>query len=107
MIGETDLSILLKEMRPKLSKSAYIFCSLSPEAFSHLSVSPLMVFHEKEGLTVVVTQEQAREHGLPFDETWAWIELTVHSSLSAVGLIAAVSRKLAHAGIGLNVLSAF
>lgn len=107
MTGEKDLQILLSSMQPELHASEYVFCSLEPRAFSRLSISPLLVFREAEGVTLVLTVAQALEHDLPFEATWAWIELTVHSSLSAVGFLAAISRTLAQAGISLNVVSAY
>ena len=45
------------------------------------------------------------ELGLPVVFTAAWITLTVHSDLSAVGLTAAFSQALARAGISCNVVA--
>jgi uncharacterized protein len=39
--------------------------------------------------------------------TYAWITLTVHSSLEAVGLTAAVSKALTEENISCNVVAAF
>jgi uncharacterized protein len=54
---------------------------------------------------VVVARERADELGLSYDFAAAWITLRVHSALDAVGLTAAVSRALAHAGLSCNVLA--
>ncbi len=63
--------------------------------------------HEDEGITYVVTVEQAEEAGALVVFEAAWLTLTVHSSLAAVGLTAAVSRSLADAGIPCNVLAGY
>ena len=107
MSGETNLNFLLKNMRPELNDSRYVLCSIEANLATKFPFSPLLAFQEKEGLTVIVTLEQALEYDLSFDAAWAWIELEVHSSLSAVGFIAAISSKLAQAGISLNVVSAY
>jgi uncharacterized protein len=106
MEGESDLKVLLAAMQPELNGSEYIYCSLSPEAYATLPFSPLFTFQEKEGVSFIAAREQALENGLPFEMTWAWIELRVHSSLNAVGFIAAISGRLAQAGISLNLVSA-
>ncbi len=62
---------------------------------------------EDEGLTAVVEVEAARRRGWTVDFEAAWLTLTVHSSLEAVGLTAAVSTALATEGIACNVLAAF
>jgi hypothetical protein len=58
-------------------------------------------------MTVIITEAQARRAGLAYDSTWACISLSVHSSLSAVGLLAAISTRLAQAGISVNAVSAY
>jgi hypothetical protein len=107
MIGETNLNTLLAGMQPVLNEYPYVFCTVSQEIYATLPVVPLLMFKEREGVTVILTQSQAKRSGLPFAETWAWIELHVHSSLSAVGFIAAVSSRLAQAGISVNLVSAY
>jgi hypothetical protein len=105
--GETDLPALLASMQPVMHTEPCAFCSVSREAYAGLSLEPIGVFQEQEGLTLILTQAQASQLGLPFDGTWAWITLTVHSSLSAVGFLAAITTRLAGEGISVNPVSAF
>jgi hypothetical protein len=49
---------------------------------------------------------RAEAAGLSYSFVAAWITLTVHSSLEAVGLTAAVSQALAQAGISCNIVAA-
>lgn len=62
---------------------------------------------EAEGLTVVLRRGEADRLGLSYDFVAAWITLQIHSALEAVGLTAAVSAALTHAGISCNVLAGF
>ncbi|KVC56454.1 ACT domain-containing protein [Burkholderia stagnalis] len=102
---ETDLAILLRTMQPELHPGAYAFVSLPHDA--HVSLSEtIATFHEAEGLTVVVSEETAARHGWPVLFRAAWITLTVHSDLQAVGLTAAFARALGAAGISCNVMAA-
>lgn len=107
MKGETDPAVLLAAMRPILHDEVYVFCSVDQKTCAGISIIPLGIFQEQEGATIIATRQQAEACGLPTDTAWAHIELTVHSSLSAVGLIAAVSSRLARAGISVNVVSAY
>lgn len=107
MKAETDLKTLLSGMRPALDDNQYIICSLSLEIYSKLTFTPLLSFQEHEGVTVIATLQQAVANELPTDLTWAYICLTIHSSLNAVGFIAAISSQLAKAGISLNVVSGY
>ena len=107
MTGETELKKLIAEMRPTLGESAYVFCSVKPEDASRLPFAPLGAFREQEGVTLIITERQARDSNLPFESTWACITLTVQSSLLAVGFLAAVLTRLAQAGISVNPVSAY
>ena len=107
MEGVTDLRTLKATMQPVLLEGAYVFCSVSQEAYDSLSLRPLGTFREQEGITLIITEEQARGAGLPFDSSWACISLTVHSALTAVGFLAAITARLAEAGISVNAVSAY
>jgi hypothetical protein len=107
MKGETDLTTLLASMRPVLHAEACVFCSVSREAYAGLTVEPIGIFHEQEGITLILTQHQAGDPDLHFEGIWAWITLTVHSSLSAVGFLAVITTRLTQAGISVNPVSAY
>ena len=107
MLGETNLDKLLESMSPALIPGEYVFCTVKGEYSDFQALSPLATFHESEGLTLVVTKEAAVAHQLSFESVFKGITLTVHSSLDAVGLTAAVSTKLAGKGISANVIAAY
>ena len=65
------------------------------------------VFLEREGTTVVVRHEEAEAAPLPYQFASRLITLTVHSSLEAVGFLAAIAGRLAQADISMNAVSAF
>jgi len=100
---ERDLALLLGGLRPELRDGEWVFVTAGrpPDG-----VEPLASFAEDEGLSLVVRREQADAAGLPYDGVLAWIALTVHSALDAVGLTAAVAGQLAAAGISCNVIAA-
>ncbi len=104
--GETDLQILLKTMRPQLNEGEFVFCTLpSLEGFDLAEL--LFFFKESESITVVLKKEVADKLGLPYNFVAAWITLTVHSALEAIGLTAAFSNALAKHGISCNVVAAY
>jgi hypothetical protein len=107
MSGETNLRKLLASMSPALMSDEYVFCCVQGEYRDFDKLSPLASFYEVEGLTLVVTKEAAIANQLPFESVFRGITLTIHSSLDAVGLTAAVSTKLAEKGISANVIAAY
>ena len=58
-------------------------------------------------MTVILPKLTAEEASLPYSTVCAWITLTIHSSLEAVGLTAAVSKALTEANISCNVVAAY
>ncbi|WP_417671477.1 ACT domain-containing protein [Roseibium sp.] len=108
MSGETDLQTLIAHMRPVLDPEPYVFCTFAERSLEELvSCDPLALIAEPEGTTAILSADMARQHGLPAKDPFQRISLTVHSSLEAVGLTAAVSTALAEAGIPANVVAAF
>jgi hypothetical protein len=106
MIGETDIRILLKNMTPVLNDGEYVFCTTNePGKLNQDDIIGL--FREKEGFTVILNKIIADQHNLKYNYIAAWITLTIHSSLEAVGLTAAFSKALADASISCNVVAAY
>jgi hypothetical protein len=106
MAGETSITELLKTMSPKLNEGEYVFCTISPSQ----TIDPTNIiglFKEKEGETVILDKNIANSLNLDYAYVSAWITLTVHSSLEAVGLTAAFSSALAKKGISCNVIAAY
>lgn len=106
MTGETNLSILLKNMKPELHEGGFVYC-LVPSLNDAFALEPVCMFQEAEGVTVILPKNKADSAALPYPVVCAWITLSVHSSLEAVGLTAAVSKALTEAGISCNVVAAF
>jgi hypothetical protein len=106
MSGETNLDVLLKNMQPCLNEGEYVFCTVD-EIKSVNQKELLFYFREKEAITVVVRKEFANANGLVYSTGMAWITLTVHSSLDAVGLTAAFSTALAKENLSCNVVAGF
>ncbi|WP_346832474.1 ACT domain-containing protein [Pseudomonas abietaniphila] len=106
MSGETSLNVLLRSMSPQLNDGEYVFASV-PDGSDLQSAQVIGSFREQEGLTVIVERQQAESLGLACGYVMAWITLTVHSSLEAVGLTAAFASALGKAGISCNVIAGF
>ncbi|HSM82888.1 MAG TPA: ACT domain-containing protein [Nodosilinea sp.] len=106
MPGETNLSQLLTTMRPLRQPEEYVFCCLPPQANCPPDLTPVGQFREAEGLTLMLPRPQADGAGLPYTAVFAMITLTVHSSLEAVGFLAAIAAQLARHGISVNPVSA-
>lgn len=106
MSGETSLNTMLRSMSPELNNGEYVFCSLT-DASALTGIEVIGSFREREGLTVVIERQQAEALGLEFGFVMAWITLTVHSSLEAVGLTAAFATALGQARISCNVIAGF
>ncbi len=107
MSGVRELDILLKSMSPKLLQTEFVFCSVPGALEDYVSLNPIATFVEEEGLTLILEKSVAQKASLLFEGSFKQITLTVHSSLEAVGLTAAVSTKLASKGISANVIAAF
>ncbi|MFK0094677.1 ACT domain-containing protein [Pseudomonas sp. NPDC090592] len=106
MNGETSIEKLLQSMQPVLNEGEYVFThGAGPHTLNSEQV--IASFREHEGWTVIVERKVADELSLPYQYVCAWITLTVHSSLEAVGLTAAFATALGNAGISCNVMAAY
>ncbi len=107
MPGETNLQRLLANMQPELLEGEFVFCSVSPKAFDQLRIHPIGWFREAEGITLIVERSIADDEGLDYEFISRRVTLNIHSSLEAVGFLAAITSKLAAAGISVNTISAY
>lgn len=99
-----NLDVLLASMEPTLNEGVYYFATLTPEQSLPLSAL-IATIREEEGLSVVVSEETAKAYSLVEQFKAAWITLTVHSDLAAVGLTAAFAKALGEANISCNVVA--
>ena len=106
MSGETDLAKLIGTMRPALNQGEFVFC-IFETLQSALAYDPIFTFQEKEAVTAILKKEAADTGKIPYKSTFAWITLTVHSTLEAVGLTAAFSKALTDEGISCNVVAGY
>jgi hypothetical protein len=108
MAGEKDLGKLMASLSPRLTDGDFVFCTIQDAKYGDFAeLSPMASFCEDEGLTLLVTKENADKAGFNYESIFKCITLKIHSSLEAVGLTAAVSNKLAERGIGANVIAAY
>lgn len=94
-------------MRPELQGEIYVFCTLPDVIFETLQVNPVGIFYEVEGTTLIVSKAAAIAQGWAYTYECQQITLAVHSSLAAVGFLAAVTSALAAEGISVNPVSAY
>jgi hypothetical protein len=106
MSGETDLAKMLRTLTPVRQPGTYVFCTVA--SLHGLDVSECIgQFREPEGITLILPQAAADRLQLPYSYEAAWLMLTVHSSLEAVGLTAAFAQALAAAQVSCNVVAAY
>lgn len=103
---ERDLTILLRDMAPRLAPEHYVFCTF-PDHRLPTGVDALCLFREAEGLTAIVNKADAEALQLPFTFESRLITLDVHSDLAAVGFLSAICAALAQARISCNAVSAY
>jgi len=107
--GILDLQTLLSSMAPRLLDGEWVFCCLQQDeldAYPAFAADALMIFKEKEGISLLLPVDVATARNYKFDGIFKGITLDVHSSLEAVGLTAAVSTRMAQEGISANVIAA-
>jgi len=107
MSGIIEIDELLKSMSPQLQSGEYIFCSVDGNYSDYAHLNPIASFKESEGLTLILSVEAAEQAKIVYESKFKQITLTVHSSLDAVGLTAAVATKLTSYIISANVVAAY
>lgn len=99
-VGETDLQRLLAGLAPELAARPRTIRSQAADA--SVPAATIMLFREDEGVTTVVEVDESTDEAL-----WAQITLRIHSSLEAVGMMAAIAAALAARDIPCNAVSAY
>lgn len=99
-VGETDLQRLLGGLAPELAPRPRAIRSQAADA--SVPAGTIMLFREDEGVTTVIEVDDA-----PDEPLWAQITLRIHSSLEAVGMMAAIATALAARDIPCNAVSAY
>ena len=104
MAGETDLAAMLASLEVERRPGTFTFVTGEWPA---LVADAQAMIEESEGRTFVVTADAAHAAGAPVEFEAAWLTLTVHSALEAVGLTAAFSAALGERDIPCNVLAGY
>ncbi|QND49734.1 ACT domain-containing protein [Rhizobium lusitanum] len=108
MSGITDLKLLLVGMKPDLVEGEFVYCSVPASSLAdYIHLNPVGLFQEREGVTLILPVEAARQAGLPAEPAMRMITLEIHSSLGAVGLTAALATALGNEGISANVVAGY
>ena len=103
-VGETDLQRLLAGLAPELASHPRAIRSQAADA--SVPAATIMLFREDEGVTTVVEVDEAPD-GSRDEPLWAQITLRIHSSLEAVGMMAAIATALTARDIPCNAVSAY
>ena len=107
-MAEKDLTTLIKNMKPSLNSKSFIFSTHSYQAEIPIpQEARIMEFREPEGITLIVSREDADRYGIAYDIEMSWIILTIHSALDAVGFTASFSSALASEDISCNVIAGY
>jgi hypothetical protein len=107
VLGEHVLQTLLRDMKPEIQKGIFVFCTIPEDKEIPAAIRPVLIFREREGTTAVVLRDEAERTGWSYQFPSRLITLTVHSSLEAVGFLAAITTRLAQAGISVNAVSGY
>ncbi len=107
MTGETNLTALLASMTPCLLPVVFVFSTMPAGTVLPTWLQPVMIFREAEGVTLIIERSEAITANFPHVFPSRMITLQIHSSLEAVGFLAAITPRLAAAGMGVNPVSAY
>jgi hypothetical protein len=103
---ECDLNNLLADIQPILRPETYVFCTIAVDQRIPGAISPMLTFREQEGTALIVTLAEAEAAALNYQFPSRMITLNAFSALDAVGFLAAVTARLANAGISVNAATA-
>jgi uncharacterized protein len=104
--GETDLEAMLATLGVQRRPGVFTFIAVEVPTPGLIAAAHAVV--KEGGLTTIVLPVDAAERaGQAVTAEFAWLTLTVQSSLEAVGLTAAVSARLTGLDIACNVLAGY
>ncbi len=112
MAGEEDLSKLIRSMNPSLEDGTFAFYHIPADSAYPVQLltenKVQMLFREKEGWTAILPTDHTGGESIQRTFTCKKITLNVHSSLDALGFLAAITTRLAaKLSIGVNPVSGY
>lgn len=93
-------------MNPKPVEGEFVFCSIPEENLRGLNITPLFLFKEEEGTTIVIKKSIAEANSLQYSDTWALITLNAQPDNQETNSLAEIISALAKKGISVNIVSA-
>jgi uncharacterized protein len=104
--GETDLAAMLATLAVQRRPGVFTYIAVEVPTPGLIAAAHAVV---KEGplTTIVLPVEAAERAGQLVTVRFAWLSLSVQSSLEAVGLTAAISTRLTELDIPCNVLAGY
>lgn len=106
MPGEMNLSEVFKSLNVSCDDVAYGFVSVKNTQFK-FEDGMLGTFQEKEGITIIATNEYLTQHELQPEVLFAKLTVEVETSLQLIGLTAVLATKLAEQNISANVIAGY
>ena len=98
---------MIASMTPVLQPGVFVFCSMLHNDDVHAAVRQARcAFAEDEGMSLILPKSDADRLGLTYDSEMRQITLMVFSSMTSIGLTAAVASELAREKIPANVVAA-
>ncbi len=104
--GETDLELMLATLAVQRRPGVFAYIAVEVPTPGLMAAAHAVV-REGRLTSIVLPIEAAERAGQAITVQFAWLTLTVQSSLDAVGLTAAVSTQLAANDIPCNVLAGY
>ena len=103
-----ELKDILGNLKPRILEGSFVFTTSNDELV-HLmkTFKPIATFREEEGITLVISKDEADKFNIKYDSSFRCISLGVHSSLNSYGLISSISSELTKKKISSNVFSGF
>ena len=105
------MNTLIRTLKVSSQQDTYVFVTLPRYKIVDPFPIPLKDiqcwFWESEGATLIMALELAEKHSFKYSYKCRMVTLDVHSSLEAVGFMAAVTTRLGLEGLSVNPVSAF